>query len=336
MNIITENGKDYLDTFFAKIDNNTIDTSPLFMDLEDAKNELVKQFNREHKTHFTYLDENSYGYNIQSILNRFSGNYFSASFLTSYEVNPATCFYSMFCDEELNTATQIGSTVHKILEEYYKLPKQEREHSKLIELQNSIIEEGQDIEKISSYITGYMKTNDYLTNELMNDKDLECLCEYKGRNPIYVKELNLNLPMCSYVIDRIDFRDKDIYIVDYKTGNVTNKNLTFDGNLGQMILYKWLIEEKFEQEVKDVYICAPGNSKYMKVDCSKENQLIMADKVNNFFTKFKKDNRNRIYTYTDKGYFTNTQMKEFREIMNDNSIRFAKIPLKVYIGEHQD
>ena len=333
MNVITENGKDYLETFIAKIDNTSIDCSPFFVDVEEAKNSILKQFNREHKTKFSYLNEDMYGYNLQSVINRFSGNYFSASFLKSYETNPATCFYSMFCEDEANAATAIGSTVHKILEDYYNLPRSERTLDKLLEIKNKNILEGQDAEKITNYIEGYASTNDYLTGNAMNDAELECKCELSGRNKIYVKDFNLHLPTCAYVIDRIDFRDDKIYIIDYKTGSVTNKNLTFDGNLGQMILYKWAIEDLYKKPVEDVYICAPGNKQYMKVDCSKENQEKLIEQINNFFTKFKEDNFRRVYEYTDKGYFTNTQLREFREIMNDSSIRFAKIPIKVYIGE---
>jgi hypothetical protein len=335
LNIISEQGKHYLETFIAKIDNTTIDASPLFVDLEDAKGELLKKFNREHKTHFSYLDESAYGYNIQAVLNRFSGNYFSASFLKSYQTNPAGALYSMFVEEEPNSAAQIGTTVHSILEEFYKLPKNEREKDKLLDLVTKLTKDSQNEEKINQYIQGYLDTPDYLTGQEFDHKNLECLCEYKGRSKIYIPKLDLSLPMCSFVIDRIDFRDNDIYIIDYKTGKVNSDNLTFEGNLSQMILYKWLIEQKFKQEVRDVYLCAPGNQAYMKVECSLENQKILAENINKFFTKFKSDNQTRVYTYTDEGYFTSPQMTEFREIMNDNSVRFAKIPVKVYIGEEK-
>ena len=333
MNTIIEDNKVYLDTYFAKIDNETIDCSPFFIDLEEAKGEILKDYNREHKTHFTYLDESMYGYPIQSILNRFSGSYFSASFLKSYEDNPAGCFYSMLCTDDAGSVTRTGSIVHKILEDYYLLPKEQRTQEKLLEIRDNNLLEGQDNDKICQYVDGYLNTPDYLTNKKLDDTQLDCECEYRGKSKIYVKEYDLQLPTCAYVIDRIDFRGDDIYIVDYKTGSVTNKNLTFEGNLGQMILYKWVVEQRLDKEIKDIYICAPGHQKYMQVDCGKENQEQMIERVNNFFSQFKQDNARRVYNYTDKGYFTNTQMKEFREIMHDNSIRFAKIPVKVYIGD---
>lgn len=333
MEIITENGKDYLMTFFAKLDNKKIDTTPFFIEMEECRQQILKNFNRKNHTHYAFLDKDSYGGNIQSILNRFSGDYFSASFIKSYMTNPATCFYSMLIPDETNTATDIGSTVHKILELYYLQPCNLRTHDSLDEIASRVIREDQDKDKIMMYINNYKDTKHYLD---IPDSALECKCEFSGKSPIYIKEFNINLPTCAYVIDRVDITPEGLYIIDYKTGTVTSKNITFDGNLGQMILYKWVMEQYFNQEVKDVLICAPGLKKYLKCDCGLENQKIMIDEIHKFFKKFKDDNSRRIYEYTDEGYFTSRALMEFREIMNDPSIRFAKIPIKVYIGEEKD
>ena len=331
MNIIEIEGKDYLETFIGKLDNEHIDATPFFVESQECLNNIIKAFNRQHKTHFSYLDKGQYGGHLQSTINRFSGNYFSASFMKSYTVNPATCLYNTFCKEEKTDATAIGSTVHKILELYYKLPGEERTEENLWK----IYHKNSDLDKVKEYLEGYLQTPDYLSNE-RNDKDLNCVCEFAGRTKLYVPKFKMELPECAYVIDRVDFRDTKIYIVDYKTGTVNDTSLTFDGNLGQMILYKWVIEQEFGKPVEDVYICAPGNKEYLKVDCSEENQKILIDKIQEFFKEFKKDNQTRIYKYTDKGYFTNNDMREFRQIMNDDSIQMAKIPVRIYIGEHED
>ena len=333
MNIVTVDNKDYLETFIAKIDNKHIDCTPFFVEVQECVDSLLKTYNRKRNTYYTYLDKEQYGGNLQAILNRFSGNYFSASFLKSYEVNPAGCFYSMLCEDEPSTAASIGSTFHKIMELWYK------SHDRSIENLWSIYEKevvlGQE-EKVKEYIDGYLETPDYLTNKEFNHRDLICRCEVNGKEDIYIPDFGITLPTCAFVIDRIDFRDKKTYIIDYKTGSVTKNNLTFDGNLGQMIIYKWAIEQKFNREIKDVYICAPGNKKYLKCDCSLENQKILIDNIQEFFNKFREDNSRRIYEYTDLGYFTNRQMFEFKEIMNDSSLKMCKIPVKVYIGEHKD
>lgn len=331
MNIITENGKDYLETFVAKIDNQTLDCSPCFYDIENAVDELIKKYNKENKTHLSYLDSSQYGGTLQSILNRYSGEYFSPSFLKSYETNPASLFYSTFCEDDSTAATSIGSTFHLIMENFYK------SETRTIEYFNQLCDElilPEQKEKIAKYISGILETPDYLTGNTQ-EFDIKCECETRGKTNIYIPKFNISLPACSYVVDRIDFRDDDIYIVDYKTGSVTNKNLTFDGNLAQMIIYKWVIEQQYDKEVKGVYICAPGNKKYMEVNCNDENQKILVDRITTFFDKFREDNARRVYTFTNEGYFTNRQMQEFREIMNDYSIKMAKIPVKIYLGEHK-
>ena len=49
-----------------------------------------------------------------------------------------------------------------------------------------------------------------------------------------------------------------------------------------------------------------------------------------------RDNRNREYEFTDEGYFTSDDAKKYRALMNDNTIWMSKIPLKVYVGEHDE
>ena len=54
MNIIEIDGKDYLETFIGKLDNEHIDATPFFVESQECLNKIVKAFNREHKTHFFY------------------------------------------------------------------------------------------------------------------------------------------------------------------------------------------------------------------------------------------------------------------------------------------
>ena len=47
-------------------------------------------------------------------------------------------------------------------------------------------------------------------------------------------------------------------------------------------------------------------------------------------------NRTREYEFTDIGYFTTDDAKKFKEIMHDNTLWMCKIPIKIYIGEHNE
>ena len=42
----------------------------------------------------------------------------------------------------------------------------------------------------------------------------------------------------------------------------------------------------------------------------------------------------REYAFSNDGYFTSEDAKNYRAIMKDNTIWMSKIPLKIYIGEH--
>ena len=55
MDIITEDGKDYLTTYIAKIDNHTIDANALFIDVDDTIKKIVKSYNTMHKTKNTAI-----------------------------------------------------------------------------------------------------------------------------------------------------------------------------------------------------------------------------------------------------------------------------------------
>ena len=357
MQIVNENGKDYLVSYIAKIDNSTIDAQDFFIDLQETINRIVAGYNAEHKTRFTYIKE-GYGAGLQSFMNKYSGNYLSPSFMKGYITNPGLNLVENFFAEGVNDATRIGSLLHLCLEIYYNLPPKERVRAKLWEIEKEVLKDapGTDKEKLDKYIEGYLDIKDYLhPRKELNDTKLMCLTEHRGRvNDLYVKDLGWKCPCAvSYVADRIDFRDGEVVILDYKTGNQDAKSATFDGYLGSMILYKWAMEQELNShpdklkeyglsgtvEITKGYLICPGNTaskKYIELDYSKENQEKLKEKIDRFYKNFMRDNRSRIYTFTGDGYFTSEDAKKFRTIMMDNTIWMSKLPIKLYIGEHAD
>ena len=290
-------------TSITKIDNNSIYCGNFFKDLSNSNSKTAS-----------------------SLLNRFSGEYFSASLLKSFLTNPAGCLYSYLCKDEATSATSIGSTFHKIMELFYNSEDRTIENLRKIYKEEC---EQEQLEPVGQYIKGYLDTADYLTHSKKDILNIKCDCEVKDKKEIFVPKFGITIPKLSYVVDRIDTRPEGTFIVDYKTGYCTNKNTTFDGNLGQMILYKWAIEQQYDTEVKDVFLCSPKFSKYYKCDCGEENQLQMIETITRFFSLLKVHNATMVYPYTDKGYFTNTQMKEFREIMNDDSLYNYEIEVEI-------
>lgn len=333
MDIVSIDGKDYLNTYIAKINNNSVDASGFFIDIRECVNAILKKFNNKYKLACSYLDSNTYGGNLQSMLNRFSGDYFSPSFLKNYETNPALCLFNSLFTEDVNDAAAIGTTFHKIMEEYYKLPKEERQREKIWQILDKEILEGQDRERLSEFIEGFIVSGDYLGGK-MDDTKLDCQTERRGRLKIHVKSHNYTLPcFTAYVADRIDFRDNGIYIIDYKTGKPKASVVTFDGYLGSMIIYKWAVEQELDVKVNSAYLMTPGNKKkFMELDFSKENELKMIEKIERFYRRFTKDNQRRVYEFTNEGYFNSNDAAAFRYTMNDNTIWMAKIPVQIYIG----
>ena len=104
-----------------------------------------------------------------------------------------------------------------------------------------------------------------------------------------------------------------------------------------MILYKWAMEQELNTEITRGYLIFPGEKKkYYPLDYSIEAEEKMAEIVTKFYQDFMRDNRFREYHYTDLGYFLSEEAKAFQEVMNDNLIWRAKLPLKIYIGEHEN
>lgn len=341
MEIITENGKDYLVTYVAKIDNSTIDANALFTDVAEATSKILKSYNNKHKTRNLAIYK-GYGSNLQSLLNRYSGDYFSPSFMKNYQTNPALSLMQNFFTEQANDATAIGTTFHAILEDYYKLPKEERQRDKLWELEQKHLTEGQDKAILDEYINGYIETKDYLhPRSALDDTTLDCVTEHRGRiENLHAKSIDYTVPCAvSYVADRIDYRGDDVIILDYKTGHPADSSATFDGYLGSMILYKWAMEQELNTTITKGYLICPGNSaskKYLALDYSRENEEKMAEKIDRFYKSFMRDNRSREYTFTNDGYFTTDDARNYKAIMNDNTIWMSKMPLKIYIGEHNE
>lgn len=342
MNIISRDGKDYLQTYFVKVDNGLMDAGQFFEDVTNTVDEILKKYNHKNNVYYTYLDPKTYGGNLQKILNRYAATYFSPSFMKNYTTNPALSLMSQFFKESKSAATYTGKVFHTILERYYNLD--ERSRDKIYEIAEEEITDGVDVENLYSYLDGFIESGDYLTNQEMDD-NIECLTEKYGRTKIYLEEFDYELPCpVSFIIDRLDMRPEGNYIVDYKTGSVDKRTGKvrsyvpgFDGYLGSMLLYKWAAEQEFGLKIDGGYLLIPAakGNKFVELDFSKERQEEFIKQIDDFYKQFKTDAQTRLYKYTDKGFFMNPDAWAFRRIMNDNR-EMVKIPVEVEIGDSAD
>ncbi len=313
--IITRNGKDYLVvTLYNK--NGKLDCSEYFIEAQKILRQ--RKFKEEYGNTLFYTTE------------RFSGNYFSPSFLKSYMTNPALAFYSMFVrDDDVNAPHMIGITVHKILELFYK--GKERSKEEIYKLLDSCLMEGQNRNQVKYYIDKYINIPDYLNGSKLNHSELKCQCEYKGKVDVYIPKFNIDLPCkVSFVVDRLDYRDDEYYLIDYKTGRPRESATGWDGHLTSMILYKWAIEHLLNIDIHKGFLCTPGNSyKWMEIDYSLENEVRALEIVFEFYNKLKEDLKTYTFDYTNEGFFSTPQLKEFRKKMKAGK----DIILEVELGD---
>lgn len=335
MKLISENGKDYLETYVVKESNTKINANKLFMDVEELIYKILKKTNSRK----SFIDKKLYGGNLQLLLNRFSGDSCSPSFLKSYTTNPALTLMNNFFSDSDDTYIRVGNVFHKIMENYFNLKEENRTKENLLQLMDEEIKKDELVQTklIKELVDGYLKGGDYL-KEGKKDSELKCLTEKYGSDFLYVKSLDTTIPIrLSYVLDRVDFRNGGLYIVDYKTSKNVGDGASFDGYLSSMLIYKWAAEQLFNKPVKGGFLSYPRTKeKYVELDFSKESEEKLLEKINSFLDDIKKSSRLRTYTYTDKGYFNTKDTSEFRRIMNDSLLWDVKIPVRIYIGEEKD
>ena len=232
----------------------------------------------------------------------------------------------------------VGINFHRIMELYYKLPKEERTQEKALEITKEVCDDG-SYEKVLSYVKNYFDRHfDYLGGEL-DDNSLECLTEHKGKCDIFVKSIGSKLPMkLKFIIDRIDYRDDKIFLIDYKTGSPTAfKCNSFDGYLTQMTLYRWAIENEFNMEITDTYLNIPKKLKdfYVKVNKSKKIDEVVFSICEQFCKKYEKFKCNRLLKVKPTKWCDNEKEKS---IMNTAFYDYvgSEIEIAIPLGETND
>ena len=319
MELIEKNGKKYLKTFVAKINNTTIDMSDFFEDVEKARQSLLVGNER-------YLRKDSCGFILQLMMNRFSGNYLSPSTLSSYTENPAwSVLRHIFDQSGVTKYIDIGNDFHKTMEDYYKLeiPKRHKQYTDFIPADTK------EREGVELLCNNYKNMNDYLYEAPISD-DFECETELKIRQNIIIPAANYTLPFdVSCIIDRLDKRKEGQFVIDYKTGKFKANAVTFDGYLSAMLLYKLAFEQHIETEINGGWLCFPKDSEWAELDFSAENEKILAEKIAAFDEKTKIDAKRRVYDFTNIGFFNNPRALKFKNVMNDSNIYMAKIPVEI-------
>ena len=196
--------------------------------------------------------------------------HYSPSFLKQWSQCPAKGILDIIFEKK-SPALEIGSKVHELLEDYYKNNMTEEQLLELCKSENLNMEFF-DACRVKEYIKSYLTIPDYINNL----KDAQHLTE--EQIVLDVSPMGVALPVkLKGIIDRIDIIN-GIYVVDYKT---TSRRITNDMYLHQMIIYKWLVEERIGSEIDGIYIAAihKDSSEYIKQNISLTNQSKLIDKI---------------------------------------------------------
>ena len=224
------------------------------------------------------------------------------------------------------------------MELYYKLPKEERTREKAVEITKEVCTD-ESYEKVLEYVSQYFKKHtDYLGGEL-DDKSLECLTEHKGKCDIFVKSLGKKLPMkMKYIVDRIDYRDDKIYLIDYKTGSPTaDKCNSFKGYLPQMTMYRWAVENEFDMDITDTYLNIPKKVKdfYVKVNRSDKIDEVVFSMCEQFYKRYEKFKKDRLLLPKPINWCDNAQEKQIINKMVYGGVG-TEAEITIPLGETDD
>lgn len=271
---------------FVTQNNGKINCSEVMPELEKYRND-EKGKNYEDRT------------TKSKIFNRFSGTYFSPTFIKGFTECPARTFISNCLPRKSSPVANFGSCTHKAFEEIVK--------NKCWNNQNQINEIVENITTdfgisntdkntlTNKYIPNFINGVDYLDNGKPFPWD-ECKC---FPETFYSADLNIfdiDLGSCYTLMDRIDIRDEGIFVIDYKTGrapynSVVKANFVND-YLNQMICYYWMIKKQFGIAPR-VFAYLPDNNSYIEFPVSSlKNQSMFVETILNYYKDIKEQREN--------------------------------------------
>lgn len=202
---------------------------------------------------------------IKGVSGSFKGEYYSPSFISSWNTCPAKTFFSSLIKEDFVAPLEIGSCVHTALESKFK--NGEISPFLLEELRHNLNDKKEYISKMEDYISAYEQIGEVFSSNTEHYTELKIISE--------VSPLGVKLPQLKGFIDRLDISPTLLNIVDYKT---SSREIPEDKYLDQLTIYKWLVEKEYETEVNNCYVCSlfPNNPRLIpqKITLCSQSRLI--------------------------------------------------------------
>lgn len=224
---------------------------------------------------------------LSRLYNKFSGEYFSPTFLKSFIQCPMKCFLNYFDKKETTPILNLGSATHKVYERIVgekALTKSAQEAIANEEFKNFNLTPSQKSTYVK-YINNFIKFDNYDGIKLFSRDDIKYFPEYH-MNEKNLNILNCDLGACYTLLDRLDIKEskREINIVDYKTGRISDIGHIVESYTDQFITYYWLTSINFPGFDVNSYIYLPENNSFVKVDTEDiEKQSRYIDKIYDFY-----------------------------------------------------
>lgn len=269
--------------------------------------------------------------NKSKIFNRFSGAYFSPTFVKGFIDCPAKTFLSSCFPRTFNPIANFGSCSHKVFERIV-VDEVQLDIERCLEIADEEIKNfsitGSNIKVLKEkYIPNLVNSADYLNNSKSLDwKNIEMFSEYFYKSEITA--LGVPLGPCYTLIDRLDIRDEGIFVFDYKTGPApynSQKLAEFiESYTDQMIVYSWQIEQQYGVKPKSVFAYIVDNNSYVEFPVkSLKLQSMLVEKILRYYKEIKEQRGNGYFEQRVNQYCKYCPIKDICNQYNktDNDIQ---------------
>lgn len=268
------------------------------------------------------------------IFNRFSGEYFSPTFVKSFSNCPAQSFINSCIPRTSSEIMNFGSCTHKVFERIVKekLWGDEAKCKAIAEeeLINFEIKQPNNMALLRErYLPNFLNAKDYLDPSKPFDYDkIQMFPEQFFKADLSIFDVPLG--SCFNLMDRLDIREEGIFVIDYKTGvppfNQEKKAEFIDSYLHQMICYAWMIEKQYGVKAR-VFAFIPHDGSYIEFPVqSLKNQSIFVEKIVEYYKDIRQQRDHFYFEERPNNYCKYCYIKDICNKKN-NQNNSIKVPL---------
>ncbi|MBS4536750.1 UvrD-helicase domain-containing protein [Clostridium sp. D2Q-14] len=265
-------GKKYKNSFKNMIEKNIPKENIKYIENIDMKEEKVNIVRNLNKEHLNIKKMNSEMFSLFNDKNHEKNHLdsFSISQFMTFKQCKRNFYYSYYKNLPINkfnngnednkenrliSPTDKGLIVHRICELY-------DENTLIIELMNRVLKEynipldEEIINDIKPYVDNYIKENDFNVDKSFKEVKFQ---------------YNIGLFKITGVIDRINIREGEAEIIDFKTNKIDNRKYLIEKYGPQIQLYTSVVQDLFNVKMKRAGLMLLKSGEFVDVDISKKS-----------------------------------------------------------------